>query len=187
MCRLVKILLVFLAIGVPQSQVVAAEKETPNQSDEEAADHRMNNDRLQKIIRRVDPEYTGQPGHWQLRVANVTVRVITDQKNDRMRIVIPIRKADELSEEELYRVLQANYDTALDARYAIAQNILWGTFIHPFSTLTDEDFLSGLGQTINIATTYGETYSSGVLSFGGGDSGNLIEKELIEELKRGKS
>lgn len=183
MYRFGKILLIFSALTLFQSQIVAAE-EVPNQPDEEAAGYVMDNERLQKIIRRVDPEYTGQPGLWQLHVANITLRVITDEKNDRMRIIVPIRKADELSEEDLYRVLQANYDTALDARYAIARNVLWGTFIHPLSTLTDEDFLSGLGQTINIANTFGETYSSGVLSFDGGDSGDLIEKELIEELKK---
>jgi hypothetical protein len=143
---------------------------------------RMNNERLQEIIRRVDPEFTGQPGYWNLNVSNVLVTIITDSNADRMRIMVPITKAEELDAGELQRVLQANFDTALDARYAIAKGILWSTFIHPLSSLSDKGFLSGLGQTVNIVMTYGETYSSGMFSFGGGDSNELLEKKLLKEL-----
>jgi hypothetical protein len=52
------------------------------------------------------------------------------------------------------------------------------------STLNDKDFISGLGQTINIVLSYGQSYSSGMFTFGGGDSGELLDKELIEELLR---
>ncbi|MEM9879185.1 MAG: hypothetical protein AAF862_07890, partial [Pseudomonadota bacterium] len=86
-----------------------------------------------------------------------------------------------LTPELSKRMLQANFDTALDARYAIARGLIWGTFIHPLSSLTDEDFLSGLGQTVNIATTFGTTFQSGALSFGGGDSQEAL-KELLKEL-----
>ena len=72
------------------------------------------------------------------------------------------------------RILQANFDTALDARYAIARNVLWSTFIHPLSSLSDKEFLSGLGQAINIVINYGKSYSSGALSFGGEEVQNLL-------------
>ncbi len=36
----------------------------------------------------------------------------------------------------------ANFDTAMDARYAIAQGGLWRTVLHPFAALTDDEFLS---------------------------------------------
>ena len=147
----------------------------------------MNNEKLQTIITRIDPEYTGQPGHWQMQVFELGVTVITDENADRMRIVIPIKQVGDLTAEELVRLMQANFDTALDARYAIAQGIVWATFIHPLSPLSDEQFVSGLGQTINIVLTYGKTFSSGALQFGGGDSRDLIEKDVIKELmKRGQ-
>lgn len=57
--------------------------------------------------------------------------------------------------EELLRLLQANFDSALDARYAVARGILWAVYIHPLSALTDREFLPGLGQTVNIVRTYG--------------------------------
>jgi len=142
----------------------------------------MGNERLQEIIQKLDPEFVGRLGHWQFKVADVVVTVITDQRADRMRIVIPIRKAEELQAEDLFRMMQANFDTALDARYAIAKGVLWGTFIHPLSPLSDKEFLSGLGQAVNIVTTYGKTYSSGALNFGGGDSHGIIEKKLLDDL-----
>ena len=117
-------------------------------------------------------------------MSNVPITIITDPNADRMRIIIPIRKADGLDASEMQRILQANFDTALDARYAIAKGVLWSTFIHPLSSLSDKDFLSGLSQAINIVISYGETYSSGVFTFGGGDSNELIEKKLLEELMK---
>ncbi|MEO0425337.1 MAG: hypothetical protein AAF184_23575, partial [Pseudomonadota bacterium] len=70
----------------------------------------------------------------------------------------------------LRRLLQANFDTALDARYAIARDTLWATFIHPLSPLTEDQLLSAISQTLSIALTYGSTFSSGVWAFGGGDT-----------------
>ena len=70
----------------------------------------------------------------------------------------------------MLRIMQANFDSALDARYAIAQGKLWGTFIHPLSELSDLEFLIALGETANIVLSYGTSYSSGMFMFGGGDS-----------------
>ena len=47
---------------------------------------------------------------------------------------------------------------------------MWSAYIHPLSELTEHQFIDGLAQTVNLAATYGTTYSSGALIFGGGDS-----------------
>lgn len=148
----------------------------------------MDNSRLEDIIRRLDKNPEGSNGMWQIKVGNHAVTVITDETVDRMRIVIPITETYELTEKNLYRIMQANFDSALDARYAIAKEILWGAYIHPLSTLTDADFLNGLRQTVNLVDTFGSTFSSGSATFRGGDSQDLKEKELIKELlKKGKA
>ena len=141
----------------------------------------MTLDRLAAILQAVDPDALLSGSQAQLTIRDVPVIVITDVAADRMRVVIPIRDADEMSSEELMRVMQANFDTALDARYAVANGRLWATFIHPLSPLERAQFLSGLGQTVNLALSYGTLYSGGALSFGGGDSGDL-HRQLIEEL-----
>ena len=178
---------VIMMIGLLTPMAIALagdEEKEQGESQEDPTDENMSNERLQAIIRRIDPEFTGRLGLWSLRIGNIDVQIITDERADRMRIIIPVRKAEELNSEEMYRILHANFDSALDARYAIGQGILWSTFIHPLSSLSDEDFLSGLGQSINIVSSYGKTYSSGALTYGGGDSNEIIQRQLLEELMK---
>lgn len=130
----------------------------------------MSNARLEQLIMLVDSKADGREGNWSLSYEGFRVRVITDERADRMRIIIGITRTEDMNKEELYRMLQANFDTALDARYSIAKGVVWSAFIHPLSDLSDNEFLSGLAQTINLASSYGENYSSGALRFGGGDS-----------------
>ena len=147
----------------------------------------MTTSRIDELIKRVDEKAVRQDQLWQLTVAGIGVTVITDEHADRMRIMVPITEASNLDQQILYRLLQANFDSALDARYSIARGVLWSAFIHPLTSLSNPEFLSGLGQTVNLVTTFGTSFSSGALLFRGGDSENLHEKQLIEELlKKGQ-
>ena len=83
--------------------------------------------------------------------------------------------------ELLYRLMQANFDTALDARYAIAQKVIWTAYLHPLGSLGEAQFVSGLAQVVTLAENFGTTFSSGAMTFGGGDSGALL-KELQDRL-----
>jgi hypothetical protein len=139
--------------------------------------------RLAEIILAVDPEAAIRGNSLQLTINDVPILVVTDTVADRMRAMVPIRAADGLEPDELERLMQANFDTALDARYAVAQGRLWGVFIHPLSPLQKNQLLSGLAQTVNLAQTYGTLYSGGANVFGGGDS-NQLYRELFDELLR---
>ncbi len=141
--------------------LVVAENDTVND---------MDNTSLEALIKRIDEKVEGKPGFWRLQYDQHELYVVTDEKADRMRIMIAVDSADELSTKLQYRLLQANFDAALDARYAVGKGTLWGVFIHPLSSLTEYDFFSGLAQTVMLKVTYGSTFSSGVLLFGGGDS-----------------
>ena len=132
----------------------------------------MNNQELDRLIRQIDGiegEIEGQPGFWRFVFQGYQIYIITDERADRMRIMAPIAAAKEMEREALYRVLQANFDTALDSRYAIAQDALWSAFIHPLAALDAAAFYAGFAQTVTLAATYGTTYSSSGLQFGGGD------------------
>jgi hypothetical protein len=142
---------------------------------------RMTMERLAQIVTAVDPDVIRQGNVLQFTLDDIPVMVIADPDADRMRAMVPIRSAEGLEPEELMRLMQANFDSALDARYAVAQGRLWGVFIHPLSPLERAQFLSGLVQTINVARTYGQTYSGGAQVFGGGDS-NDIYRDLLDEL-----
>ncbi len=169
-----------------------AQTQTPPPSAQQpkaAVEGTMTTKRMGEIIKRLDPKAkaAANASAWQFHVEEVPVVVVTDAGNNRMRIMIALKQAAKMSAEELLRLSQANFDTALDARYAIAKGLLWATFIHPLSELHDKQFIAGIGQTVNAAKSYGTTYSSGLLSFGGGDSRGIIQRDLIDKLiKKGQ-
>ena len=140
----------------------------------------MNNARLDAIIRRVDAGAEGEPGFWRFTVAEREVLVITDENANRMRIISGVAEFNDVNTEQLVRMMQANFDSALDARYAVARGVLWSVFLHPLATLDERDFVSGIAQVVNLAATFGSTFSSGALTFGGGDSRDLI-RELLDK------
>lgn len=177
MFRLV-LLLSMLMLG---TATLAQDAPSATQSEEP-----MTYERLGKIIFALDENAQPRGPGFELSVSGVPIIVVTDPVADRMRAMVPIRRADELTQGDLQRMMQANFDSALDARYAIANGTLWAAFIHPLSPLEKDQFISGLGQTVNIAKTYGTLYSGGAAQYGGGDSGNL-QRALIEELlKKGE-
>ncbi|ABD53634.1 hypothetical protein [Jannaschia sp. CCS1] len=140
--------------------------------------------RLAAILSAIDENATVEPRGITLTVASIPVTVVVDPRANRMRVLVPISSSDALSEEDLMRLMQANFDTALDARYAVAHGRLWSTFIHPLAELQPDQLISGLAQTVTLAQTYGDTYTSGAIMFGGGDTRGLIRQlqELGEEL-----
>ena len=142
--------------------------------------------RLSAILLRLDPEARPVGNGIEMTVDDLPVLVIVDARADRMRAMVPVRGADGMSEDEMLRVLQANFDSALDARYAVAQGRLWAVYIHPLAALERDQLISGIGQAVNAARTYGTLFTGGAMQFGGGDSGDL-QRRLIEDLlERGR-
>ncbi|MEP1145135.1 MAG: type III secretion system chaperone [Henriciella sp.] len=139
--------------------------------------------RLLEIVTAIDEEARLTGNGATFTIDETAVTLVFDVNADRMRLFSQIRPSDGLSGAQLKRLMQANFDTALDARYAVAQGQLWSTFIHRMTTLTQEDFVSALAQTVTLVKTYGTTFSSGAMSFGGGDSNAEIQKLLDRILK----
>lgn len=136
---------VLLALAAASCSPAEKDGDEVSESTEAIIAQPMTTARLGDLIRSVDKDATLEGTTWQFTVAELDAAIIYDIAADRMRIVIPIGPSDDIEPEELIRLMQANFDSALDARYAIAQGILWGAYIHPLSTLTDEEFLAGLG------------------------------------------
>lgn len=168
------------------SATLAQEAEQVVPETEQAAEAPMTVARLGEIVTALDPESKTNGFQFQLTIEDVPILIITDFRADRMRAMVPIRAVEDMTAKELLRVMQANFDTALDARYAVAQGRLWGVFIHPLSPLEKDQLISGLGQAVNLAKTYGGLYTGGAMSFGGGDSVPL-QRQLIDRLlKKGE-
>ncbi len=155
---------------------------TPAMAQEEP----MTPDRLASIVLALDPDAALSPNGIEITIEDVPVLIVMAPAADRMRAMVPIASVEDVTPEEMNRMMQANFDTALDARYAVAQGRVWGVFIHPLAALEREEFLSGLAQTVNLALTYGTTYSGGAQVFGGGDSNGIYEGLLEDLLNRGQ-
>ena len=160
--------------------VHSQQNNSPNTHDQ-SLEQPMSLERMEEILLALSPDMESDGTRFLLIVEDVRVFVITDVDSDRMRVMTPIRPYQNISPEEMKRMMQANFDSALDARYAIARDMLWSVYIHPLSPLQKNQLISGIGQVVNLARTYGTAYSGGGLSFGGGDSDD-INKRLIEEL-----
>jgi hypothetical protein len=145
---------------------------------------------MDEVIKALDSKATRTGNSWQFTLEERVMLVVTDATAGRMRIITPIALIADLPDGAMARLMQANFDTALDARYAVAQDLVWGAFLHPLDTLTQRDFASGILQTHSIGETFGTTFSSGAISYGGGDSGAIFEeqlKELLDELEKNRT
>ncbi len=177
----------FFLILVMSLSTISADENSENFPETNPSVEVMNNARLHELLKRIDPQLEGQLGFWTIKYENLRAQVITDENADRMRVIVPIVKVEDVEEGELIRLMQANIDSALDARYCVANGIIWSAFIHQLSILSDEELLSGLAQALTAATSFGSTYSSGALIFRGGDSEeeqrkyyeSIVEKGLV--------
>ena len=171
--------------GEAQSGEAQSGKTTPDATAPETAPSdagAMTGEHLLELVRRVDADADVQPNGAVFSVAERDMALVFDGSADRMRLLTPVAPAGVLDEAILLRMAQANYDAVLDARYAVANGQVMAVFIHPLGSLAERDFVSGLAQTWTAAETFGTTYTSGAVVFGGGDSSGLLE-ELLRELE----
>ena len=128
----------------------------------------MTNARLDGLIRQTSKTVKGEAGYWQIKIGGRDVLVITDARHNRMRIMSPVAAQDQLDKDELIRLLEANFGSALDSKYALRDQMLWSVFTHPLAELSDEQFLDCMAQVANLADNFGRSYASSNLIFGGG-------------------
>lgn len=103
---------------------------------------------------------------WQFQGLGFPMFIQTQESADRMRIVVFIAEAQGLGVQDLGRLLEANYHTALDARYALTDGNVVSVFLHSFEELSIVGFVSGLYQVMQCAETCGTTFSGGTMVFG---------------------
>ncbi len=110
----------------------------------------------------------GEPGQWQARIDEWTLYVFADEHHDRVRIMVPVAEIGPRDVELLMVALSANFDRALEAKYAMKDGILWATFLHRLSWVTEEELDDAIDQVLTLAQNTGTTFTSTELVFGGG-------------------
>ncbi|MDJ0645189.1 MAG: hypothetical protein QNJ57_04315 [Flavobacteriaceae bacterium] len=143
-----------------------------------ASSQSMNNEELGKIIYVLADSLRGTAGNWQFVIKDRLLLCVTDENNNRMRIMSPIIEQKKLAYTDMLKVMEANFHTALDVKYAISNDLLWSVFIHPLQELSKEQVVDAIQQVYVAALTYGTTYNSTGLSFPD------RRKEKLEEKKK---
>ncbi len=143
----------------------------------------MDNTILQEVIQKHADTLGGVTGNWKFIYKEIPMLCVTDEANNRMRIISPITESDTLDKDLLLDSMTANFHSALDVKYAIANGILWSVYIHPLKELSNEQVESAISQVYYAAKTFGTTFTSTELIFGGRNT----QKQQIEEIKEEKT
>ena len=142
----------------------------------------MTHSTLGRLLERLLEDIEGQEGFWHGQRDDVTVYVVSDLEHDRMRIMAPIGELRVNDSGFLSILLQANFDRALDAKYALRKKELWSVFMHPLSTIVPDDLGTFIDQVVRLVKNTGTTYASSDLIFGvEGDDRLDLEYEADEE------
>ncbi len=142
----------------------------------------MTNNLLQEIINQKADTIGGVMGNWKFIYKKIPMLCVTDEQNNRMRIISPITESANLDKDLLLDSMTANFHSALDVKYAISNGILWSVYIHPLKELSSEQVESAMSQVYYAAKNFGTTFSSTALLFG---RRNTEEKK--EEIKEEKT
>ncbi len=137
---------------------------------------------LKELIKKFDEDALTEGNAVQFELRERDLLLVYDESADRMRVITPIVNAALADEALMARMLQANYDAVLDARYAVANDLIWAVYIHKLSSVTQDDFLSGVAQVVSAAETFGTSFTSGAMVFGGGDTSGIHE-DLLKQLE----
>lgn len=118
-----------------------------------------------KILDSYLTDLEGQAGFWRGMREDVPVYVFSDDSHDRVRLMAPVGELQSLDSKVLQVLLQANYDRALDAKYAMRGFEIWSVSVHPLATLAPDDFASFIDQVVKLVKNTGTTYASSELMF----------------------
>ena len=132
----------------------------------------MTNARLERLLKEVSDYVEGNEGYWQVVYNGRPILVITDAPNNRMRIISPVVEEKELKKSQFTEILEAQFDRALDVKYALFESVLWSVYAHPLKELTEDQFKDAISQVFYAAHNFGASYKSTSLQFGGENEEN---------------
>lgn len=138
----------------------------------------MNIEKLDKIIIKSSDSLQVNNNTWKFIYKDRILICIADKKANRMRIISPIAKKEQLTKELILNSLVANFHTALDVKYALSDEILWSVFTHPLKELTPHQIEDAISQVYYANITFGTLFSSTSLTF----PGNTKKKELQKSI-----
>ena len=112
---------------------------------------------------------------WQVKNSQINLLIILSEDHSWLRLLSPIAAASE-AQSLLPQLLEDNFDTTQEARYAFNQNVLWGVYHHRLESLTPEDFESAIASIASlVAKGLSQSFNQ------------LIEKQIVQIVKAAKA
>lgn len=130
------------------------------------AQDKMNNKKLEKTLKKITQEIEGETGNWQVLYQEFPLFVLTDEASNRMRIFTPILEEEELKVGQMKKMLEANFHSALDAKYSLYEGFVIGIYTHPLVELNEKQMEDAMSQVVNLSKNFGTSYTSTDVMFG---------------------
>lgn len=127
----------------------------------------MTNTHMDAILQKEASEIEGEKGVWQAMYYGRVLLIVTDSSSNRMRIFTPVIETKELEPGQKEKMLEANFHSALDAKYSAYQGYVMSVYTHPLKELTEDQFINAMQQVVILANTFGTSYQSTDMIFGG--------------------
>ena len=127
----------------------------------------MTLEKLDHLVREMGKKVERQDGLWTFEWDGVPLLIVTDANANRMRILAEVARLSDVESKHLQAMLFAHFHSTLDARYAASGETLYSAFLHPLAELSEPELRSAISQVANLVLTFGTTYDSGKLFFGG--------------------
>ena len=90
---------------------------------------------------------TLSPGSFQIETPTFRLLVLLSEDQSWLRVLLPIAPAQDAA-PFLEQLLEANFDTTQETRYALHQGVLWTVFQHSFAGLAIADFQSAIQRML---------------------------------------
>lgn len=120
----------------------------------------LNNKDIGKILVKESVVTDGEAGNWHCLFKEVPIFVLTDESANRIRIFTPVLEEKELKIGQMKAMLEANFHTALDAKYSLFEGFVISVFTHPLKELNKNQLINAMEQVVNLSNTFGSSYSS---------------------------
>ncbi len=153
----------------------------------QAQGQEMNNEQMGKILEEEFGSLEGGLGAWQFTFGDHLVMVITDEAANRMRIFSPVISEKDIEADHHVKMLEANFHSALDAKYALYEGFVISVYTHPLRELTPDQLVDAARQVIILAATFGTSYQSTDMIFSPGADQEKEEEKKINEKPAKKS
>ena len=128
----------------------------------------MTNAKMDKIIRSEASGVEGETGVWQIMYGGRLLLAVTDSSANRMRIFTPVLETKDLEPGQKEKMLEANFHSALDAKYSLYQGFVMSVYTHPLKELSEAQLKDALKQVFVLAETFGTAYQSTDMIYGSG-------------------